>query len=75
MVLKIAKSSHSKYIINFSILFENWELISQYLWGRISRTIKQDSQFKPKLKLNIVTQGSKDENKLDIFKVQIYTFA
>ena len=68
MTLKIANNSPSRYTINFSNLFKNWDLISQYLWGKIIKIIKQDIQFKLRLNLNIVTDGSNDENRLDIFK-------
>lgn len=65
----MANSSPSKYIINFSVLLENWELTNQYLWGKIIKITKQESQFKFKLNLSIVTEGSNDENKLDIVKI------
>ena len=68
MILKIANNSPSRYTINFSNLFKNWDLISQYLWGKIIKIIKQDIQFRLRLNLNIVTDGSNDENRLDIFK-------
>lgn len=67
IILKIANNSPSRYVINFSNLFKNWDLINQYLWGKIIKIIKQDIQFKLRLILNIVTEGSNEENRLDIF--------
>jgi len=71
MMLKIANNSPSRYTINFSNLFKNWDLINQYLWGKIIKTIKQEIQFKFTLNLNIVTEGSNEENRLDILKKKI----
>ena len=72
MMLKIANNSPSRYTINFSNLFKNWDLINQYLWGKIIKTIKQEIQFKFTLNLNIVTEGSNEENRLDILKKKLY---
>jgi len=55
-----------KQVIIFWTVFNIWELVIQYIWGKNNRGIAADSQFKLNEKSIILTIGSNDENKFDI---------
>jgi len=55
-----------KQVITFWTVFNIWELVIQYIWGKNNRGIAADSQFKLNEKSIILTIGSNDENKFDI---------
>jgi len=55
-----------KQVIIFWTVFNIWELVIQYIWGKNNRGITTDNQFKLNEKSIILTIGSNDENKFDI---------
>ena len=48
------------------IVFNNCELVIQYVWGKNNNGIALDIQFNLILNLTMLTIGSNDENKFDI---------